>query len=201
MRTRIDAEMRENYPSLARYNELKHAVDAVGEQLDAVISKGEYAGDRAKIKDDIVKRMSALASKIQKNALEAKKEGKQDYVESNIDYLERKSRRDKAKTLFTEFLELSGLFYKYCCEGGMQGGKKIETLLGEYFNTIAELDNGFLKRYGKDNEIDMLRGEVLKKMSELYDVFKKNEVRFQEKALDAYVEAQFHQALSEVRKG
>ena len=200
LRTRIDAETRENFPSLARYNELKLAAEAVAVQLDEVISKGIHSEDAAKIKDDIRKRMSALTSKIQKNVLAAKKENKQDYVESNIDYLERKSTRDKAKTLFTNFLDLGEAFRKFCYEGRLESGTKIETLIAEYFNTIVGLNSSFFKPYGKDKEISMLQGEVLKKVSELYTVFKNNETRFHEKALEAYVESKFHQTLNTVKE-
>ncbi len=200
LRARIDAETKENFPSLARYNELKLAAEAVAVQLDEVISKGVHSEDAAKIRDDIGKRMSALSLKIQKNALAAKKENNQDYVESNIDYLERKSTRDKAKTLFTDFLNLGEVFRKFCDEGRLESWTKIETLISEYFNTITDLNNSFFKPYGKDKEISMLQAEVIKKVSELYSVFKNNETRFQEKALEAYVESKFHQTLKAVKE-
>jgi len=73
-------------------------------------------------------------------------------------------------------------------------------LIAEYFNTIADLNSSFFKPYGKDKEISMLQGEVLKKVSDLYTVFKKNEARFQEKALEAYVGSKFHQTLNAVKE-
>ena len=105
LRDRIKAEERENYPTLAHYQEIVREADQVYDILNAIIRKKDHAEEASGIKEDVRKKMEGLSAKIKRNLHEAQRESKPDFVGKNIDYLNRKSIRNHAKTLFTKLLE------------------------------------------------------------------------------------------------
>ena len=125
--TIIDAENRENYPKLARYQEIAKGVKDVFAKLDAIIAQGEHAEEAIRIKEDIKKKMGQLTEKINKNKEAAKKENDEDYVADNMAYLERKSMRNQAKTLFTECLYAIEAIMKCCKEERLKNRTMIES--------------------------------------------------------------------------
>ena len=180
LRTKIEAEARENYPSLVRYNEIKRAAGSVYASLNALIDNTLYATEAMKIKEDIDKKMESLTNKIHKNKQEGKKESSDDYVESNIDYIERKNMRNKAKTLFIYILEEIASFEKYCSEGALEKGITIESETADFYKHVLELNNDFFNKHGNDKEIQGIKLEVVSRMSVLNSLFNENKARFQE---------------------
>jgi len=67
IRTRIEAESRENYPCIDRYEELLEEVQSINSFLNVFIADKEYAKEAMKIKDTIKKEMVQLAEKIERN--------------------------------------------------------------------------------------------------------------------------------------
>ncbi len=185
LRTRIEAENRENYPNLARYQEIVSIARTAYKKLDVCIAQAEYSEEAVRIKEDIEKKMARLKDKINKNKAEASKEGDQDYVESNMEYLERKSRRNQAKTLFTECLESFESIITYFKEERLKHGTTLESATGELIKAMATLNNDFFKHYGEDKEIKEIREKLLKKIQGLVDFFEENKVRLKEKGLEA----------------
>jgi hypothetical protein len=188
LRTSIEIEGRERYPSLARYKEITRIASSVYDYLDGMIAKKEHAEEAIRIREDIRKKLELLNAKIERNADEAKKEGKQDYVEKNIDYLERKSMRNHAKTVFTEFLEEAELFKTFCKGGRLENGITVESVIAKLFKTLSELSHNFIQKYGNDSDIQALKNKTLEKLSELDALFSENKTRFREKGLEASVE-------------
>jgi|GEM_PF-2226894 len=199
LRIRIETEGRERYPGLARYEEIMKEAELVYRYLDDIIAKKEYAAEAMRIRGDISNKLAVLREKIKVNAQEAQKEGRPDYVEKNIDYLERKSMRNNAKTVFTEFLEEFESFELYCKEGRLESDKSIESVTEKIFKTLSKLNNDFIKIYGKDMEIQVLKEKLLLKMSDMNALFKKNNSRFIEKGLEARIESQVKQILGETK--
>jgi hypothetical protein len=189
LRTRIETETREQYPSLSRYKEITRLATSVNDYLDDVIAKKEHAEEANRVKADIKRKLEGLEEKIQRNTEEVKKEGKQDYVEKNIDYLERKSMRNHAKTVFTEFLEEAQAFEVFCKGGRLENGKTIESVTEKLFKTLTDLVHNFIKKYGNDSDIQALKDKTLEKLAELDALFRENKMRFREKGLEADVEA------------
>ncbi len=66
-RTRIEAEGRENYPSVDRYQEIHTEAILIYAYLNGIIASKEYAKEAMKIKEDIKKDMAELARKIRRN--------------------------------------------------------------------------------------------------------------------------------------
>ncbi len=66
-RTRIEAEGRENFPCLDRYEEIHAEVKSIYVHLNGIIAHEEYAKEAMKIKEDIKKEMAQLARKIRRN--------------------------------------------------------------------------------------------------------------------------------------
>lgn len=198
LRMRIESENREKYPNLARYKEIAKEAESVYQYLHDIIAKKEHAEDATKIRDDIRKKLAALEERIKLNIQEARKEGKQDYVEKNIDYLERKSMRNNAKTVFTEFLEAAEPFTLYCKEGRLKTGETIESVCKHLFKTVSELDTSYFKIHGKDVEIQALKEKTLRKLSEVHAVFKENKSRFSDKWLAATIETNLKKLLDEI---
>ncbi len=66
-RTRIEAEGRENYPSIDRYQEIHTEARLICTYLNGIIANKEYAEEAMKIKEDIKKDMARLARKIKRN--------------------------------------------------------------------------------------------------------------------------------------
>jgi hypothetical protein len=189
LRTRIEIESRERYPSLARYKELVSMASWVYDYLDGRIAKKEHVEESGRIREDIRKKLEMLNAKIQRNTEEASKETKQDYVERNIDYLERKSMRNSAKTVFTEFLEETERFKIFCTGGRLETGRTIESVTVKLFQALSELIHNFIQKYGNDSDIHALQERTLEKLSELDALFREHRMRFREKGLEADIEA------------
>ncbi len=200
LRTRIETENRENYPNLVRYREIIRDAKLVSKKLHDLIAQKEHAAEASRILDDLKKKLTRLAEKVEKNKQEAKKEGKPDYVESNIDYLERKSMRNKAKTLFTDFLEAHESFVVFCKEGRPGQEDALDSATARLINAVTELQYNFFKAYGQDTEIRGLKDETLGKISVLTKTFEENEGSLQEKGLKTRVETNLKNLL-EATKG
>jgi glutamine synthetase type III len=199
LRGRIDTENRENFPSLARYKEIVNDAELVCQSLNGMIAKKDHAEEAARLRDEIRAKVDGLGDKIKRNMEEAQKDGKEDYVARNIDYLERKSYRNKAKTLFTIFLENFASFESYCRDGSMEPGKKIESVTAELFQAVADLHKGFFYKYGQDREIQAIKEDVLKKMSEIRVLYAGCRPRFKEKGLESIIESKLDLMQGDVR--
>jgi hypothetical protein len=200
VRNKIAAELRENYPNLERYREIKKEVEWVVRQMNDLIAKKEHVSEAISISDDIQKRLEGLTAKIKKNTAESKAGGGQDYVEKNIDYLERKSIRNKAKTLFTVFLEAQEAFTAYCREGSRDKVLDLGPVADSIIDTVSELNSGFFKKYGQDKEIQMMREQVLEKISELNESFTENSGRLEQQGLKTAVDANVQKILLRVAR-
>ncbi len=200
LRTRIDTENRENYPNLVRYQEIVRDAKSVKIKLHDLIAQKEHAAEAGRIIDDLKNKLARLAEKIEKNKQEARKEGKQDYVEKNIDYLERKSMRNNAKTLFTVFLEAHELFLAFCKNGRPGQEDALDSATTRLINAITELHYNFFKAYGQDTEIRGLKDKTLGKISELAKSFEENEGSLEEKGLKTRAETNLKKLL-EATKG
>ena len=195
IRNKIAAELRENYPNLARYREIKQEVEQVLQQMNGLIVNKEYVDEAISIREDLQKRLEGLTAKIKKNVLENTAQGGQDYVEKNIDYLERKSTRNKAKTLFTGFLEAQKTFTDSCREGNRDQLRELGPVTDKIIDTVSELSNKFFKKYGQDKEIQRMREMVLEKISELNDSFTENSGRLEQQGLKTEVDANVQKIL------
>jgi cell fate (sporulation/competence/biofilm development) regulator YlbF (YheA/YmcA/DUF963 family) len=195
IRNKIAAELRENYPNLARYRVIKNEVEWVVQQMNDLIAEKEYSAEAMSIRDELQKRIDDLTAKIKKNTSESAPEGGQDYVEKNIDYLERKSIRNKAKTLFTVFLEAQEAFTEYCREGRRDQVIEVGRVTDKIIDTVAELSSKFFKKYGQDKEIQGMQEKVLAKISELNDSFKENSGRLEQQGLKTAVDANVQKIL------
>jgi hypothetical protein len=188
LRMRIEIESREKFPSLARYQQISKVAGTVCQYLNDLIAKKDHPEEAARIKEDIKKKLETLGDKIKKNMQEAQKEGKQDYVESNIDYLERKSMRNNAKTAFTELLVKAEAIEQFAEEGKMPGAETIEAVAADLFASVAELQDNYFKLHDDDKEIVALKEKTLQKLAELEAVFHHHKTRFREKGLDGNME-------------
>lgn len=184
LRIRIDSENRENFPNLARYKDLERDAQAVYSILDEMIVKKDHADDAIRTRDELMKKMDALGAKIKRNVNESK-----DYVEKNIDYLERKSRRNSAKTLFTEFLDAYELFLSTCKEGSSGHGTALDSATAVMINALSALHARFIKVYKQDHEIQELREKAIVKISELGQYCEANATALESKGLKARVAA------------
>lgn len=192
LRTRIEAEQRENYPNAVRYQELIRDAKQIIELLQDSISQKEYAAEAGKLVEDIRNKMARLAEKIEKNKREARKEGNQDYVEKNIDYLERKSIRNNAKTLFIDFLDAYEAFIA-CCKDGKPGqGEAMHSAAVRLFKAMSELYHHFFKKHGQDTEISGLRDKILEKISALPGLVRENEATLERNGLKERAEANLY---------
>jgi hypothetical protein len=188
LRIRVETEIRENYPNLVRYQEILRDAKLVKVKLQDLIAQKEHAAEAGRIMDDLKNKLARLAEKIGKNKQEARKEDKQDYVAKNIDYLERKSMRNNAKTLFTDFLEAHELFLAFCKEGRPGQEEALDSATARLINAITELHYNFFKAYGQDTEIRGLKDKTRVKLSELTKSFEENEGSLQEKGLKTRTE-------------
>jgi hypothetical protein len=182
--TIIEAENRENYPKLDRYKEIVDGVRNVFTQLDAIIAKGEHAEEAVRIKEDIRKKMGQLTEKINKNKEAAKKEHNEDYIENNMEYLERKSMRNQAKTLFTECLDSIEALMQ-CCQGDpSKNTAMIDSATNGLVKGMSVLHNDYFKKHAEDKEIKNMKEELLKKIEGLNTYFEKNRNRIKEQGLE-----------------
>ncbi len=180
LRTRIEAENRENFPNLTRYQEIAKSAGDVYAQLDALIAQTEYAEEAVRIKEDIMKKIGQLSEKIKNNRKEAHNEGSGDYVASNMAYLERKGMRNKAKTLYTEFLVEIESIMKCCKEERSKNGSTIAPAAEALMKIMTELNKNFFKKYVEDKEIKKMREEFLSKIEDLNNFFEENKSRLKE---------------------
>jgi len=67
LRSRIDSEYRENFPSLERYEELCMDAATVYRILDTMIERKNHLDDAIKMRDDLRKKLDALGTKIRSN--------------------------------------------------------------------------------------------------------------------------------------
>ena len=187
LRSKIDSEMRENFPNLERYKELAREAETVYRQLSSVIVLKEYAQEAAKVQDEIRKKMDALSAKIKGNISgESAVHGK-DYVE-NIDYLERKNIRNHAKTLFTEFLEAHDAFMNICKNGRSVQSAALDPLASTMVRVMGAMNEGYFKVHRDDNEIRELRYMTLEKISNLDKLITELAGRLEEQRLKTAVE-------------
>lgn len=200
LRNKITAEMRENYPNLARYREIKCEVNQLVQQMNDLIAKKEYVDEAISIRDAMQKMIDGLTAKIKKNASENAAEGGQDYVEKNIDYLERKSIRNRAKTLFTTFLETQEAFTAYCREGNRDQLTELGPVTDRIIDTVSELSSQFFKRYAQDKEIQGIKEKVFTKISELNDGFRKNSGRLEQQGVKTAVDENVRKILLRIAR-
>jgi hypothetical protein len=67
LRARIDSEYRENFPNLARYEDLYRDAQAVYRILSAMIVNKDHADDAIRMRDDLRKKLGLLGAKIKRN--------------------------------------------------------------------------------------------------------------------------------------
>jgi hypothetical protein len=187
--TIIDAENRENYPKLARYQEIVKDVKVVFAQLDAIIAQGEHAESAIRIKEDIKKKMGQLTEKINKNKEAAQKESNEDYVANNMEYLERKGMRNQAKTLFTECLIAIEAIMKCCQEKKLKNGTTMESATGELIKAMSALHTDYFKKHSDDKEIKSIREELLRKIKGLNAYFETNRDRIKEQGMEEHAQS------------
>jgi len=184
LRVRIIQENKENFPNLDRYKELEKDAQAVYRILDTMIVNKDHADDAIRTRDELQSKMGALAAKIKNNVTDSG-----DYVEKNIDYLERKSTRNSAKTLFTEFLDAYELFLSACREGSSAQGASLDSSTTVMLNALAAVHGRFIKVYTKDREIQELREKAIEKIALLSQYCNANAGALESKGLKTQVEA------------
>ncbi len=182
--TIIDAENRENFPKLARYQEIEKDFEFVLSRIDAIIAQGEHAEEAIRIKEDIKKKMGQLTEKINNNKAAAIKDNKEDYVADNMAYLERKNMRNQAKTIFAECLDAIESIMKCCKEERLKNGTTMESATDELIRAMSALNNSYFKKHVEDKEIKNMREELLKKIEGLNNYFEKNRDRIKEQGLE-----------------
>lgn len=187
--TIIDAENRENYPKPARYQEIVERITVVFGQLDEIIEQGEHAEEALRIKGDLKKKLGQLTKKVTINKEAAKKESNEDYVANNMEYLERKSMRDRAKTLFTDCLVAIEAIMKCCQEKRLKEGTTIESATEELIKAMSALHNDYFKKHNDDKEINNLKEELVKKIEGLSDYFHQNRDMIKEQGLEENTQA------------
>ncbi len=166
LRGRIDSEYRENFPQLARYNDLVRDAQACFRILDALIGDKDHAEDAMRTRDYLRKRLDDLHEKI-KNNVTASGDDLGESADGDIEYFERKSRRNKAKTLFTEFLGSYELFLTACRAGSSGQGAALDSATASMVKALLELHARFIKVYKEDDEIQHLSELASARISEL----------------------------------
>ena len=185
LRHRIDMEMRENYPTLVRYQEIAAEVEFVCRGLNAVIAQKEYAEEASRARDDLTARLSQLAAKISKNRKEAASGGKDDYLDSNLEYLQRKSVRNTAKGLSQDFLEQVQALRKCCLGERIEHNRTIESITLEMVKTLTALNDRFFKPHGKDREIESMKRDVVQTVGQLNAFLEKDGPAISKQGLEA----------------
>jgi len=74
VRASIEAELRENYPSVVRYRELLKDVRSGMRHLDDMIAKHVHAEEAQKVRTSLEDLMDELSTKILKNTIQGKKD-------------------------------------------------------------------------------------------------------------------------------
>ncbi len=164
LRTRIAAEERENFPSLTRFRELQRDAAVAYKVLNAMIARKEHAEDAIRVREGLRKKLEALEAKIAANMRAAKSE---DYVADNMEYLERKSTRNAAKTLFTEFLETHALLTGSERTGTPLQGDQALAATSKILQTLSHLRSEYFSKHGQDREIRGMQEKMCQKLSEL----------------------------------
>ena len=185
LRTRIESELRENFPNIARYQEIVREAGLVHAMLNDIVLQKEYAEEAGRTQNELNKKLDTLTTKIKNNVREAKQESGQDYVENNMEYLERKNYRNKAKTLYTELLTLHERIMAYCSEGRQDSGRALESATAELTQISSSLNTHFFKVYSKDREIQGMRDQSLVKISGLIHTLEENNARLEVNGLAA----------------
>ena len=175
---------RENFPNLARYKELQREAGQACLILNDMIDSRQNADDALRVREDIKDKLALLGEKISKNLREGKKDGKDDYLENTMDYLQRKSIRNEAKTRFTEFLLLIQEMANYCDTGRFEQDRTIDTAAAALNKIIADLNHNFIKKHCEDKEIQAMKQDMRNKVAELRKVFERNRSVLREKGLD-----------------
>jgi hypothetical protein len=189
LRMRIETESRERYPRLASFQEITKKAEIIYHYLDNIISQKEHAEEAARIREDIRIKLDGLGKKIDANLQEARKEDKKDYVESNLDYLQRKIMRDSAKTLFIALLETADFVERFARGDRSEPERRIESVVEEYFKNLSELNIKYFQVHGTDLEVQALKERTLRKLTEFDTVFQTNRSRFREHGLESIVES------------
>jgi hypothetical protein len=175
VRMRIDSESRENFPNLSRYKEIARETEVACSLLDDLIVQGAYADEARKSRDDLQRKLSVLAAKIKGNMRDGRQEkGGADFVDKNIDYLERKSMRNGAKDLFVDFLEAHDALSQ------SSGLDALEASTLRIVTVLTDLNERFLRPFPADQELQSVRAQVLEKMTGLNAFFNENKDRFVE---------------------
>jgi len=200
LRIRIESENKENFPHLERYKEIARDAEPVYRILDRVIVEKEYADEARKLQEDIKKKLAVLAEKIRNNIQEAKRESSADYVEKNIDYLERKSMRNSAKDLFTEFLQAHEVFMDCFLQVRTKPCDAIDTASSETLRILSDLNDNYFKQYGLDKEIQGLKEHALTKVADLDSVFEAHKARLDQLGLGARIEPNVKKIREAARK-
>ena len=167
LRSRIETLTRENFPNLAQFREVAIETERVYKSLDALIAAKDYAAEATKLRDDLSARLSKLAAKINKNRQEAARNGKEDYIDDNLEYLQRKSVRDTAKSLFMDFIELGQALRRCFLAEPMEHNRTLEMISRDMIRTLTDLNVRFFKDHSKDKEIGNMKHEVLQGVEDL----------------------------------
>jgi len=184
LRIRVVQESKENFPNLGRYKELEKDAQAVYRILDTMIVNKDHADDAIRTRDELRSKMENLAAKIKNNINDSS-----GYVEKNIDYLERKSTRNSAKTLFTEFLDAYELFLSACRGDSSAKGASLDSSTSVMLKALAAVHGKFIKVYTKDREIQELREKAIEKIAALNQYCNANAGALESKGLKTQVEA------------
>ena len=192
LRTRIEAEARENFPQLARFRELEQEAKQVYRLLNTVIAQKEYAEEASKISADIRKKLEALAARIRKSAHEAAVEASG----GTMDLLAQKNLRDSAKTVFAAFLEGHQLFISTLKLNGPDSAGKLTTAASSMIKSLTILQNDYFSKHQSDEEIQWLRDHAREKVSELYTVVQQYKSAMSDHAVASIVEGHLDRILA-----
>jgi hypothetical protein len=67
LRSRIDVEYRENFPSLARYQDLCSDAETVCRILNRMIARRDHEDEAIRMRDNLRKKLDELGAKIKRN--------------------------------------------------------------------------------------------------------------------------------------
>ncbi|MFA5073158.1 MAG: hypothetical protein WC539_04600 [Nitrospirota bacterium] len=203
VRMHIEAETQERYPRLHRYQEIVFEIKSAYKALDVLASQHAYSTEIQKIKEDLGRKLDTLRKKISANKLESGYDensyvekntsrlgNKQDFMERNIDYLERKSMRNNAKTLFTDFLDDSETILLFANQEKMPSEKNMESVIHHLFQTVSDLNSQFFKLFAADVEIQSLKKKTLEKIIEIDACFNEQRSFFRSRGLEPNLELQ-----------
>ena len=200
LRTKIEAESRENFPHLARYKDLMRDAAQVYALLDAEVAKKTYAEEAAKLGDEIRKKLDGLAERIRTNAREAAAEaGGDSGGDAKMDMLAQKSMRDSAKTLVAAFLEAHERLFS-CIQDAAPGcSGAVDAASTAMIRAMASLNEDYFTKHGNDSEIAGLKELVLSKTADIDRSFNENRSRLRELALESAIEPQVRRLLTASR--